>query len=100
MANNMQTEEKQSIIDKVTDWGAEKITDTVSAQDKLYKAQEPRMNTLTSKKNLEQRRQNSDRANQLIVENGYMPTNTSERLDAHKATLDKLWKQIEKQINK
>jgi hypothetical protein len=44
------------LLDRITDWGAEKITGTTSAQDKLYKAQEPRMNTLTSKKDLERRR--------------------------------------------
>ena len=91
--------ENQGILDKVTDYWAELITNTVSAQDKLYKAQEPRMNTLTSKKNLENRRANSDRANQLIVENGYLPTNTSERVEAHQATLNKLWNQVKSKIN-
>lgn len=88
------------IIDRITDWGAQKITGTVSAQDKLYKAQEPRMNVLSNKKNLERRRANSDRANVLIVENGYTPTNTAERLEAHQSTLNKLWSQIKEQVNK
>jgi hypothetical protein len=57
------------------------------------------MNTLTSKKNLEKRRSNSDRANQLIVENGYTPTNTTERVEAHQATLNKLWNKVKSQIN-
>jgi hypothetical protein len=56
-------------LDWLSEWGAEKLTKTSSAQDKLYKAQEPRMNVLSEKKNLEQKRANSDRANQLIVEN-------------------------------
>ena len=90
---------RQGILDRITDWGAQKITGTVSAQDKLYKAQEPRMNVLSNKKNLERRRANSDRANELIVQNGYVPTNTSERLDAHQATLNKLWSQIKDQVN-
>ena len=88
-----------NLLDRVTDWGAQKITGTVSAQDKLYKAQEPRMNTLTSKKDLSKRRANSDRANQLIVENGYVPTNTTERVEAHQATLNKLWNQVKEQVN-
>ena len=90
---------RQWILDRMTDWGAQKITGTVSAQDKLYKAQEPRMNVLSNKKNLEKRRSNSDRANVLIVENGYMPTDTSERLQAHDATMKKIWSQIEQKIN-
>ena len=97
--NNKNEQEKQGIIDRITDWGAEKMTNTVSAQDKLYKAQEPRMNVLSNKKNLEKRRANSDRANELILENGYKPTNTAERLDAHQATLNKLWKQVKDQVN-
>lgn len=87
-------------LDWLSEWGAEKLTNTVSAQDKLYKAQEPRMNVLSNKKNLEKRRANSDRANQLIVENWYKPTNTAERLDAHQKTLDKLWGQVMEQVNK
>lgn len=57
------------------------------------------MNVLSNKKNLEKRRSNSDRANVLIVENGYMPTDTSERLQAHDATMKKIWSQIEQKIN-
>ena len=87
-------------LDWLSEWWAEKLTKTSSAQDKLYKAQEPRMNVLSEKKNLEQRRANSDRANQLIVENWYKPTNTSERLQAHDATLKKLWNDVLTEVNK
>ena len=92
------TEEKRNIIDRIVDKWASIVTKTVSAQDKLYKAQEPRMNVLSNKKNLEKRRANSDRANELIVENGYKPTNTEERLNAHQATLNKLWDQVKEQV--
>ena len=87
------------VIDRITDRGAEKITNTVSAQDKLYKAQEPRMNVLSKKKDIEKRREHSDRANQLIVQNGYIPTNTAERLEAHENTMKNIWKQVEDRIN-
>lgn len=86
-------------LNKVSDWGAEKITKTATAQDKLYKAQEPRMNILTRNKDLQKRRINSDRANQLIVENGYKPTDTNSRLLAHEATMKKIWGEVEKKIN-
>lgn len=87
------------VIDKVADWGAEKITSTVSPQDKLYKAQEPRMNVLSKAKDLEKRRSNSDRANELIVQNGYTPTDTTSRLQAHDATMKNIWSQVEEKIN-
>ena len=92
-------ENKSWVIDRITDWGAEKITNTVSAQDKLYKAQEPRMNVLSKKKDIEKRREHSDRANQLIVQNGYVPTNTAERLEAHENTMKNIWNQVEDKIN-
>ena len=88
-----------NVIDRAAEWGAKKITWTATAQDKLYKAQEPRMNILSEKKNLERRRANSDRANELILDNGYKPTNTSERLDAHQKTLNKLWGQVMEKVN-
>ena len=100
--NNQTTKGKENkpwVFERVTDRWAEKITSTASAQDKLYKAQEPRMNVLSNKKNLERRRSNSDRANELIVQNGYKPTNTAERLEAHQNTLNKLWKQVKDQVN-
>lgn len=97
--NATEKESKPWVVERITDRWAEKITSTASAQDKLYKAQEPRMNVLSNKKNLEKRRANSDRANELIVENGYTPTNTSERLDAHQNTLNKLWGQVKDQVN-
>ena len=88
-----------NVLDRAAEWGAKKITWTATAQDKLYKAQEPRMNILSEKKNLERRRANSDRANELILDNGYKPTNTSERLDAHQKTLNKLWGQVMEKVN-
>lgn len=89
----------ENLWTKITDWGAKKITNTASAQDKLYKAQEPRMNVLSKKKDLENKRARSDRANELIVENGYVPTNTAERLDAHQKTLNDIWSQVKEQVN-
>lgn len=57
------------------------------------------MNTLTRNKDLQKRRVNSDRANQLIVENGYKPTDTSSRLTAHEATMRNIWDEVERRIN-
>lgn len=88
-----------NVLDRAAEWGAKKITWTATAQDKLYKAQEPRMNILSEKKNLERKRANSDRANELILDNGYKPTNTAERLEAHQKTLNKLWGQVMEKVN-
>jgi hypothetical protein len=57
------------------------------------------MNILSEKKNLERKRVNSDRANELILDNGYKPTNTSERLEAHQKTLNKLWGQVMEKVD-
>lgn len=86
-------------VDSLSERWAKKITKTASSQDKLYKAQEPRMNVLSEKKNMEMKRANSDRANELILDNWYKPTNTSERLDAHQKTLNKLWGQVMEKVN-
>jgi hypothetical protein len=57
------------------------------------------MNVLSKKKDIEKRREHSDRANQLIVQNGYIPTNTAERLEAHENTMKNIWNQVEDKIN-
>jgi len=93
------TEDNGNLLDRVSEWWAEKLTNTASPQDKLYKAQEPRMNTLTKEKDLEKRRANSDRSNELIIENWYMPTDTSSRLQAHDGTMRKIWSKVEEKIN-
>lgn len=83
---------------KLSEIGAELITRTVKDQDKLYKAQEPRMNVLNKKKDLKSYREQSDLANMLIVEAGHKPTDTSTRLQAHKATMESKWKEIETKV--
>jgi hypothetical protein len=57
------------------------------------------MNTLSKEKDLEKRRSNSDRANELIIENGFTPTDTTSRLQAHDTTMKNIWKQVEDKIN-
>lgn len=81
-------------LDKTADVIAQKITGTTSAQDKLFKAQNPSLNRLGRKdKSYEQKREKADRANELIVERGHIPTNVEERMYAHKETMDALWKE-------
>lgn len=81
-------------FDKGADVIAQKITGTSSAQDKLFKAQNPSLNRLGRKdKSYEQKRERADRANELIVERGHIPTNAEERMRAHKETMDALWEE-------
>lgn len=83
---------------KISEIGAELITRTVKDQDKLYKAQEPRMNVLNKKKDLKSYREQSDLANMLIVEAGHKPTDTTTRLQAHKSTMESKWTEIESKV--
>lgn len=85
-------------MEKFSEIGAELITRTVKDQDKLYKAQEPRMNVLNKKKDLKSYREQSDLANMLIVEAGHKPTDTTTRLHAHKSTMESKWKEIETKV--
>lgn len=56
------------------------------------------MNVLNKKKDLKSYREQSDLANMLIVEAGHKPTDTSTRLQAHKATMESKWKEIETKV--
>ena len=64
-------------LSKPFNYGAEKIaeglTSTSSAQDKLVK------------------KEKANRANELIVERGYLPKNAEERMNAHRETMKALW---------
>ena len=95
----------QNVVDRVTSWVqkpfdyvadkiAEWITSTASAQDKLFRAQNPSLNRLWRKdKSYEQKRARADRANELIVERGHLPKNAEERMTAHKETMQALWEE-------
>jgi len=90
-------------IPGVIEWGVEKVatnlTKTATPQDKLFKAQEPRLNQLNKQVDYKKMRENSDIANQEIVNAWYKPTDTTTRAEAHKATMDKIWKEeIESKI--
>lgn len=80
-------------IDTVAEKWAEAITSTSTPQDKLFQAVSPTLNKLTNKRgNYEQKRQNADRTNELIVEYGHTPTNSTEYYDALIKTKNALWK--------
>lgn len=85
------------------EWGIEtvatKLTKTATPQDKLFKAQEPRLNQLNKQVDYKKLRENSDIANQEIVKAWYKPVDTETRAAAHKATMDKIRKEeIESKI--
>lgn len=102
---------KKWVIGKVTEWAskiwtkiydntvepvatkvAEWITSTTAPQDKLFKALNPSVNVLSRKKgNYETIKQNSDRANELIIEYGRTPKNSAEYYDAIVNTKKDIW---------
>ena len=68
------------------------ITSTTAPQDKLFKALNPSINVLSRKKgNYDTMRQSADRANELIVEYGDTPTNSSEYYNSIVNTKKKIW---------
>lgn len=78
---------------------ATKLTKTATPQDKLFKAQEPRLNQLNKQVDYKKLRENSDIANDEIVKAWYKPVDTETRAAAHKATMDKIRKEeIESKI--
>lgn len=82
--------EAQELYNKIpnpTDAVARQLTNTSSAQDKLFKAQNPSINKLGRNVDLWAKRANSDLANKLIADGWYKPVDTSTRLDAHDATM-------------
>lgn len=82
-----------TVVEPVATKWAEIITSTTNAQDKLFKAVSPTLNKLTNKRwNYEQKRQNADRTNELIVEYWHQPENTTEYYNALIRTKQDLWK--------
>ena len=82
-----------TVVEPVATKWAEIITSTTNAQDKLFKAVSPTLNKLTNKRwNYEQKRQNADRTNELIVEYWNVPENTTEYYNALIRTKQALWK--------
>ena len=65
--------------------------DVKPAQDKLFKALNPSINTLTKNKDIGAMRNNADVANQAIVDAGFKPTDTQSRMEAQATTMKQLW---------
>lgn len=83
----------ENVVEPVAEKWAEVITSTTTPQDKLFQAVSPTLNKLTNKRwNYEQKRQNANRTNELIVEYGKQPTNTAEYYKALIETKQALWK--------
>ena len=80
------------IVEPVTDKVAEWITSTTKPQDKLFKALNPSVATLSRKKwNYRTMKQTADRAHELIVEYGRSPTNSAEYYQAVQDTKKDIW---------
>lgn len=77
---------------------ARKLTQTSSAQDKLFKAQNPTLNVLNKNRNFKTVRAESDLANDLVVKAGHKPIDTETRRIAHEATMKSKWAEVESKI--
>lgn len=86
------------MVDKTTDYIAKKATQTVSDEDKLFKASSPRFNVLSRNKDIKSMKENSRIADEAVVNEWYKPTDTESRVQAHKNTMEAQWKRIEAKI--
>ena len=62
----------------------------------LFKATSPSYNVLAKSKDIGKIKQQSRLADETVVESGFSPKTTTERVDAYKATMKKVWGEVEK----
>lgn len=77
---------------------AKAFTKTATPQDKLFKAQNPSLNVLNKNRDFKTVRQQSDLANQLVVDAGHIPVDTETRRIAHESTMKSKWAEVESKI--
>lgn len=77
---------------------ARALTKTNTAQEKLFKAQNPTLNVLNKNRNFKTIRAESDLANDLIVKSWHKPIDTETRRIAHEATMKSKWAEVESKV--
>ena len=75
------------LVDNAVEWIANPIMWTSKPLDKLFKAQEPRLNQLNKSIDYKKLRENSDIANIEILKAWYKPVDTATRAEAHYNTM-------------
>lgn len=79
------------LVDNAVEWIANPIMWTSKPLDKLFKAQEPRLNQLNKSIDYKKLRENSDIANIEILKAWYKPVDTATRAEAHYNTMKNIW---------
>lgn len=88
------------VIDDVIESGVEKLaTRAIGSSDgtaELFKATSPSYNVLAKSKDIWKIKQKARLADEAVVDAGFIPKTTTERVDAYKGTMNKLWDDISK----
>lgn len=89
-----------SFVDDAIETGVEKLaTKAIWSSDwsaELFKATSPSYNVLAKSKDIWKIKQKARVADEAVVEAWYIPKTTTERVDAYKWTMKKVWDEIEK----
>lgn len=89
-----------SFVDDAIETGVEKLaTKAIWSSDwsaELFKATSPSYNVLAKSKDIWKIKQKARIADEAVVEAWYIPKTTTERVDAYKWTMKKVWDEIEK----
>ena len=101
------SEQKATILQSLKGWVKELKTwakevfwkwwDSIEiAQKKAFKSMNPTINKLSKDRNLWILKSKADRANEVILEKGYKPTDTSTRVDFHSKAMKETWDDVDK----
>ena len=89
-----------SFIDEGIETGVEKIANkALGSSDgtaELFKATSPSYNVLAKSKDISRIKDQAKLADQAVIDSGYVPKTTTERVDAYKSTMKKIWDEVEK----
>lgn len=69
------------------------------AQDKAFRALSPTINKLAKDRNMGTLRAKSDRANEIIAEEGFVPTNRVDRAEFHGQAMKNVWGRVQGQLD-
>ena len=75
---------------------AGKVLGSSDGSKELFKATSPSYNTLSKSKDIKNIVSKAKLADEAVVEYGFKPINTTERVAAYKDTMKKVWSEVEK----
>lgn len=87
------------VDDMIESWVEKLATKALGSSDgtaELFKATSPSYNVLAKSKDIGKIKQKASVADNAVVEAWFVPKTTTERVDAYKATMKKVWDDVEK----